>query len=272
VADRRIPGKPLRQADNRQVSEPADDPAVDDVRLGRILRALRRRRGLTQSQLGARVGLSQSAISMIERGHGSTFSGATLRRVFAALDARWEPTVSWRAGELDRLLDEDHARLVAATVRQLIAAGWDVVPEASYSIYGERGSVDVLACQRGPRAILVVEVKSDLTTIEGTIRKTDEKARIARRHLAQERFGIEPAIVGRLLILPSITSARSRVARSADVLDAAFPARGTTVRRWLRRPTGNMAGILFVRDMNPGNRTHQLPGRKRVRRRPVGSS
>jgi hypothetical protein len=209
---------------------------------------------------------------MVERGHGSGLSGATLRRLFAALDARWEPTVSWRGGELDRLLDEDHARLVAATVRRLTTDGWEVAVEASYSVYGERGSIDVLACRRDVRAILVVEVKSDLTTVEATVRKTDEKERIARRLLARERFGFEPSIVGRILILPSVTSARSRVSRSADVLDAAFPARGTAVRRWLRDPVGNMAGILFVPDSSVGNRASVLPGRKRVRRRPEGST
>src|SRR4029079_2184988 len=99
---------------------------MDDVRIGRILRALRRRRGWTQRQLGARCRLSQQAISLVERGHGSTLAGATLRRVFAAFDARWEPIVSWRGGDLDRLLDEAHARLVDEVVRRLAAPPWGV--------------------------------------------------------------------------------------------------------------------------------------------------
>jgi transcriptional regulator with XRE-family HTH domain len=67
---------------------------VDDIRIGRILRVLRRRRRWTQSQLALRAGLSQQAISLIERGHGSTLAARTLRDVFAALGARWEPVVS----------------------------------------------------------------------------------------------------------------------------------------------------------------------------------
>jgi transcriptional regulator with XRE-family HTH domain len=106
---------------------------MDDVRLGRILRALRRRRGWTQHELGSRCGLSQQAISLIERGHGSQLSGATLRRVFAPLDARWEPTVTWRGGDLDRVLDEAHARLVDEVVRRLVALRWDVRVEVTYS-------------------------------------------------------------------------------------------------------------------------------------------
>ena len=91
---------------------------MDDVRIGRILRALRRRAGLTQRELGKRCGLSQQTISLIERGHGSQLSGVTMRRVFAALDARWEPTVSWRGGDMDRVLDAAHARLVNEVVRR----------------------------------------------------------------------------------------------------------------------------------------------------------
>lgn len=148
---------------------------MTDIRIGRILRELRRRLRLTQRQLGQRAGISQQAISLVERGHGSKLSGDTLRRVFAAVDARWEPTVSWRGGALDRLLDEAHASLVAAVVEILRAAGWEVIVEATYSEYGERGSIDILGARRDVRAALLVEVKSDLTVIEATVRKADEK-------------------------------------------------------------------------------------------------
>jgi len=62
---------------------------MDDVRVGRILRSLRRRRGWTQSRLASQVGLSQQVISLIERGHSAALAGRTLQRVFAALEARW---------------------------------------------------------------------------------------------------------------------------------------------------------------------------------------
>ena len=154
--------------------------AVDDMRVGRILRALRRRRGLTQKELGRRANASQQAISLIERGHGGRLSGDTVRRVFAALDARWAPTVSWRGGDLDRLLDAEHAKLVGEISRRLADAGWEVAVEVTYSDFGDRGSVDVLAARRDAQAMLVIEVKSELTAIEATLRKLDEKVRIVR--------------------------------------------------------------------------------------------
>jgi transcriptional regulator with XRE-family HTH domain len=239
--------------------------AMDDVRVGRILRALRRRRGWTQKDLGRRAKVSQQAISLIERGHGGRLSGETVRRVFAALDARWEPTVSWRGGDLDRLLDEEHARLIGAMSRRLSDAGWEVVVEATYSEFGERGSVDVLAARRDLLAMVVVEVKSELVAIESTLRKLDEKVRIAHGSLGRERFGFRPRLVGRLLVLPSTNVARRRVARSSDVLDVALPDRAGRVRSWLSAPDRGLAGIQFVSDTNPGGDKHMSGGSKRIR-------
>ena len=239
---------------------------MDSVRVGRILRALRRRRGWTQKELGRRAKVSQQAISLIERGHGERLSVETMRRVFAALDARWEPTVSWRGGDLDRLLDEEHARLVGEIGRRLARVGWHVAIEVTYSDFGDRGSVDVLAARRDLQAIVIVEVKSELVAIESTLRKLDEKVRIAQESLGRERFGFRPRLVGRLLVLPSTNRARRRVARSSDVLDIAFPDRAGRVRSWLSAPVGSLAGIQFVSDTNPGGDKHTSGGSKRVRK------
>ena len=184
---------------------------MTDIQVGRVLRALRRRLRLTQRQLGERAGVSQQTISLIERGHCAKLSGETMQRVFAAVDARWEPTVSWRGGALDRLLDEAHARLTAVVVERLRAAGWQVAVEATYNEFGERGSIDILAGRRDVSAALMVEVKSDLTVIEATVRKADEKTRLVRGSLCRKRFGYMPSNVGRLLILPATDSARRRV-------------------------------------------------------------
>ena len=245
---------------------------MDDIGMGRVLRALRRRRGWTQLELAARCGVSQQTISLIERGHSSTLAGVTLRRVFAALDARWAPTVTWRGGELDRLLDEDHARLVAEVVRRLVALDWDVAVEVTYSEFGERGSVDVLGARRDRLAIAVVEVKSDLTVVEATVRKADEKERIVRDTLGRRRFGFRPRAVARLLVLPSTETARRRVRASSPILDAAFPARGAEVRNWLRDPSCDLAGILFLPDTNSRSDTRVGGGPKRVRRRSARSA
>jgi transcriptional regulator with XRE-family HTH domain len=151
---------------------------MDDVVQGRICRALRRRLSLTQRQLGRRAGLSQQAVSLVERGHGSRLSGVAMRGLFGALDARWEPIVCWRGGDLDRFLDARHAQLVGMAVNLLRSLGWEVEVEVTYSSFGERGSIDILAWWPFARIALVVEIKSELASVEATLRKLDEKVRL----------------------------------------------------------------------------------------------
>jgi len=238
---------------------------MDLLRFGRSLRALRRRRGWTQAVLATRVGLSQQAISLIERGHGGRLAIDTVARVFRELDARLELVVSWRGGGLDRLLDADHAALVAEVTRQLLAAGWEVDVEVTYSNYGERGSIDVLGYRTSERAAVVVEVKSDLTIIDATVRKTDEKERNVVETIAPQRLGFAPASIARLLVLPESSSARARVERVGPVFEVTFPARGHAVRQWLARPEGRLAGILFISVTHGGGATRRIGGSHRVR-------
>jgi transcriptional regulator with XRE-family HTH domain len=244
---------------------------VDDARIGRSLRVLRRRRGLRQIDVAALAGLSQQTISLIERGQAAAFTVDTLRRAFAAVGAGYEGLVVWRGGALDRLLDARHSALVGEAAARLTALGWAVVVEASYSIYGERGSVDVLAGHAATRTVLVEEVKSELASIEALGRKTDEKVRLARRHLCRERFGWAPIAAGKVLVLPDTDAARRAVVRHGGVLDLMFPSRPRTVRLWLRRPVGDLSGLVFVADTNPvgGNAGHRSRERVRARRAPL---
>jgi transcriptional regulator with XRE-family HTH domain len=236
--------------------------------VGRVLRALRQRRGLRQLDVATAAGVSQTLVSLIERGHLSTISLRTLRGVLAALDARTEVQVTWRGGALDRLLDERHSSLVATRSQALGTLGWVVMLETTYSVYGERGAIDVFAGKAAARAALVEEVKSDLTSLEELGRKTDAKVRLARTRLCRERFGFDPSAVGRLLILPETDSARRKVARLGSVLDVWFPARRREIRAWLQNPIGDIGGILFVKEARARSRSAGRRGRERIRTRP----
>jgi transcriptional regulator with XRE-family HTH domain len=222
---------------------------------------------LRQSEVAAVAGVAQSTISDIERGRVAGLPIATVRRVFAAVDAGFEGNVHWRGAGLDRLLDARHASLVAASVRRLIDVGWDASVEISYSIYGERGSIDVLGAHPAGRAVLVEEVKSELASLEETIRKLDEKVRLVHQRVALDHLGWQPVLVGRLLVLPDSTTARRRVLELDTVLSVAFPDRGADVRRWLREPVGGLSGILFQPDIGPGDRSPDRRGFQRVRAR-----
>jgi transcriptional regulator with XRE-family HTH domain len=218
---------------------------MDDIRAGRLLRALRRRARLTQKELGARVGLSQQEVSLLERGHLNAVQVRTVRSVFRGVEAGIEWEIRWRGGAVDRLLDERHAELVGAISELLANDGWEVIPELTYNVFGERGSIDLVAWHAPTSTLLIVEVKTELTSIEATVRKDDEKVRLGPE-VVNERLGWRPRLVARLLILPEHRTARRQVERAEAVLGRAYPARGRAVRRWLRAPAGRGDGILML--------------------------
>src|SRR5262245_39941142 len=142
---------------------------MDDRTVGLVLRALRRRRGWRQADLAASAEVSQSLVSNIERGHVDGVTVGTLRGLFGGVDGRVIIEPRWRAAQLDRLLDSDHAaigRLLAARVEAV--PGWDVLHEITYAVGPERGSIDMLCVAAAKRAVLVIEIKSDIPSAEAT--------------------------------------------------------------------------------------------------------
>jgi hypothetical protein len=130
---------------------------------------------------------------------------------------------------------------------KLAAAGWLVQPEVSYSVYGERGSIDLLAWQESTRTLLIIELKTELTSIEETLRRHDTKVRLGPA-IARERFGWDPAVVSRLLVIPDDRTARRRVDAHRATFRRVYPLGTPAVKQWLLRPDGAIGGILFLSD------------------------
>jgi hypothetical protein len=213
---------------------------------------------LTQAALGQRVGASASAISRIERGHAKDVTLALLERVAVELGGSVVARLLWQGEAIDRLLDAEHARLVEWSVGWLAAASWEAVPEVTYNVRGERGSIDVLA--RSPSgAVLLVEVKSVIPDIQALLAGIDRKARIAP-DVCRDR-GWPPARYSRLLVVPADRTARRRVAAVAATFSAALPARSAEVRRWVANPVGEIAGVLFVPNVSHTAARHRVRGR-----------
>lgn len=234
---------------------------MNAVRLGLSIRALRRRLRWTQQQLGDRVHMSASEISRIERGAAHRVPIRRLERILEALGARLSVRVLWRGEELDRLLDRDHALIVERMLTLLARCGWTVIPEATFQVGGERGSIDILAWHEATGTLLVIEVKSVVPDVQATVGGIDRKARIAPT-IARERGWVVNR-VGRLLVLPDDRTARRRIATFGATFDRALPARTSAIKRWLARPSGPLAGVLFLSDLPV---TH---ARQRVRRSPA---
>ncbi len=204
-------------------------------------------------------------VSLVERGHGDRVSFGTLRSISAAVDARLVLQLRWRAGDLDRLLDADHAILSAAVVRLLTTAGWEARVEVTYTTRVASGSIDILGWHRPTRTLLVIEVKTEIPSAEATLRKLDEKVTIAAG-VARDRFGWQSAAVSRLLVMEDSSTNRRRLAGHMALFDAALPTAGIAVRRWLRDPVGVVSGRMFLSSSDQGAVIRRAGGRHRVRR------
>jgi Holliday junction resolvase-like predicted endonuclease len=195
-------------------------------------------------------------VQRIERGGCDAFTGATIRAIAVALGARFEQRILWQGEALDRLLDHGHAAIVEHVVRWLRAAGWIVVPEATFALNGERGSIDVLAFHAATGTLLIVEVKSVLPDMQSLLAGVDRKARLAP--LVARDHGWAVRHVGRLVVLPGDSTTRRRVEAHSATLGAALPARTIAVRQWVREPVGDLAGILFVEGDDLGRGRHRV--------------
>ena len=242
---------------------------MDDQRVGRVLRALRHRLGWRQVDVASAAGLTQDDVSRAERGRMRNLT--KLRRHGAALDADVVIIIRWRGGEIDRLLDEGHASIAGWVVALLTKLGWEVQAEVSFAVRGERGSIDILAWHEPSRTLLVVEVKTELASLEETLRRHDTKQRLAAS-VGSERLGWErPKSVCRLLVLPALSTPRRHVARHAAVLDVAYRLRGEDARRWLRAPDGSPSLLLFVPVTRGTRGRRDDVSRRRVRRTRTGA-
>jgi transcriptional regulator with XRE-family HTH domain len=238
---------------------------MDGIRFGQQFRALRRRKDLRQEDVGQIAKLPRPLISPIDRGRIQNIQLGQLERAAAALGATVDLRLRWNGEQLDRLLDEAHARLVELMVSALREAGWEVSVEVSFSVWGERGSIDVFAFHPPTGIVLVVEVKSVVPDSQQMLHMLDRKTRLAAE-LATNR-GWKCRGVARLLVVGDSATSRRRVARLSTTYATAFPVRGREVRRWLDDPRVPMSGLLFVAYAPRGTVVTSRPGQQRVRRR-----
>jgi transcriptional regulator with XRE-family HTH domain len=200
----------------------------------RAVRALRRRAGWRQQDVGDRAGVSRQLVSRIESG---TLAGLTvhgLDRVAAALGATLWIEVRWRGEQLDRLIDSGHARIQADVAQLLEKSGWLVRVEVSFNRFGERGRCDILAFHPRTRSLVVVEVKSRLANLQETVGRLDTKVRLGR-YLAGELGWSAPDAVLPMLVVGDGRTARRVVAAHAPLFGR-FDRRGRAAVAWIRHP------------------------------------
>ena len=202
---------------------------MDDRLVGSALRALRIRRGWRQVDLARQARLSRETVAQIERGNSATVSLGAIRSAADALGAPLDTTIRWQGGDLGRLLNRRHAAMHEAMARHIQTLGsWTSEPEVSFSIYGERGVIDVLAWHSQTRSALVIELKTELVDVNEMMGTLDRKWRLADR-IARDRRWIAETVSVWLVIADTRTNRRA-LAAHATVLRGKYPADGRTIR------------------------------------------
>ena len=240
---------------------------MDAVRLGSSLRALRLRANLRQSDLAAQARVPREVISEVERGRTSRVGLDDLRHLATALGADLDVRIRWRGEQLDRLLDEAHAATVAATLARLGRMGWETIVEASFSIWGERGSIDILAWHEPSLTLLVIEVKSTIPDRAGDAPRSRPKGTAGAGDREPARVevagGGATACCGRVADLPgSGATIRRRPGRRAS---GTRSGRARLAARALRTHRGHVV-LVECRPRAPN--TADLAARTRPHRAP----
>jgi transcriptional regulator with XRE-family HTH domain len=243
---------------------------MEDLHLGAWIRAERRRRRMRQSDLARVAGVSDQTVVRVEHGRVGDMTLGRVRSVAAGVGIRVVLTArSVRGPDLERQVDRRHAALVEAVTAILGEIGWEVDLEWSFSHYGERGSVDVLAWHAGSATLLVVEAKSELVDLQETLRALDVKRRLVP-DLAAKQSGLRARTVGVVLAVADERVERARVQRHSATFQAALPARTVEVKHWIRRPYGNLRGLWFLPIPRTASASRSRGGPRRVRVSPPG--
>jgi transcriptional regulator with XRE-family HTH domain len=242
----------------------------DDV-IGRCLRALRHRLGLKQSEVATRAGVARSVLSDFEAGRIGSHRLDALRAIVAVLGGSLRLDVALPGGDVRRLLDADHAALQERFVAWLRRVAWIAEVEVTFSRYGERGSIDIMAWHPATRILLVIEIKTIIVDVQALLSTLDRKTRNARV-IAEER-GWRPLAIVPMLVVREGTTARRHVA-THSALFARFALRGRAAMMWLRTPTSAAppSGLLaFAKLPAACSRDRRRAGRRRIRSTSAGT-
>ena len=164
------------------------------------------------------------------------------------------------------MLNRRHSTLHELVARWFgeVVPAWALAPEVSYSIYGERGVIDILAWHPERRALLIIELNTDIVDVNDLIGAADRRRRLARTIVAER--GWDPATVSVWVVVAPSRTNRRRVAAHEAMLRAAFPMDG----RGLRNPLGSVAALSFWPDSPAGKVGPNMTPARRVRRPRTG--
>jgi transcriptional regulator with XRE-family HTH domain len=185
--------------------------------LGRETRSTRRRRRLTQAELGLRVGLGQSEISHLEAGHGQGTSIATWTAIGIALGRPL--AIGFARDIVAGPRDAGHLAAQEILLRLAATHGRAGMFELPTRPEDPSLSIDVCLRDRRARALIIVEVWNRLDDLGAAARRMSRKIAEA---LALAATHAPPERVAWCWLLVDTAANRELVRRYPAVIKATF--------------------------------------------------
>ena len=190
------------------------------VRLGTDTRAARLRRHLTQARLGARVGLSQSAISRAERGLGGGLTLDAWQRIGSALGVPLKVTL--QRDPRQEPSDAGHLGIQELVLRATRPHGYRGLVELRTGATDTGRSIDVALVHDPRRRLVIVECWNTIGDIGAAARSSDRKLDEAEA-LAALRWPDQECTVGLVWVVRATERNRELFARYPEVFASRFP-------------------------------------------------
>jgi len=208
------------------------------ARLGGELRDARHRRRLTQEQLGGRAGLSRSAISTIERGHGGSHTLDTWQRLALAVDRPMR--IELRRDALEEPADAGHLAIQELVMRDGRRAGYGGHFELRTRPSDPSRSTDVGLRDDRARVLILVECWNTFGDIGAAVRSTKRK-RAEAAEVAIAIGGARPYRVFSCCVVRDVERNRRLVARYPELFASTFLGSSTHWLKALTEPAGATA-------------------------------
>lgn len=241
---------------------------MDDLRVGLALKAARIKRRMRQLDVAAAAGTSTTVVSRVEHGQFSRLMVGTLRAIAARLGVSLDLVPRSEGGTLDRVANARHAALAEAVASWIVAQpGWVVAAEVSFSIYGERGIVDLIGWHESTGTVVVIEVKTAIVDVNELIGTLDRKRRLAPQ-IASAR-GWRVRSVGTWLVVGYSRTNRRRVSEYRTVLASLLPLDGRSLPSLFHHPDkGTASGIAMWPNLRGAKVGLEFAAPQRVAKRP----
>lgn len=225
----------LRQRPTELEREMARRSTAISLALGREVREGRIRLSMSQRIVSAKVGISQTSWSRIERGLGGHVPLQTWVAIGIALDRPLAVGFSRPLGEARGPVDAGHLEIQEHILGHARATGRHGTFELPTRPTDPARSTDVGVRDDRHRVLIQTECWNTFGDLGAAIRATNRKAAEAAAHATATQVGdTEPYRVATVWVVRATAANRALLARYPHIVDAAFPG---SSRGWCRALT-----------------------------------